>query len=299
MAGKRTYNRDANGRFASGGGGGGSKRGGAKPAAKAKPAKPAKAPPKTTTARGRARQAETKARQAVKSGGGSKATRSLLIAQRARDYYKATGTGTKRSRTRPAQQRPTSGIRRTGGLPTVKPASNIRRTTGPRRAALGGARNAVRAFNPTTPAGQAGQKIRQIRKRIENFRDNTKKIRPAVDKIRDAMKRMERSTARDIADAKKPGLTGEIARTMLSTASGRMRRRAQDIIRGRAARARAAAERGSKPAARALEIYGNQLAFTGAGKPSRSAKNAIRPGPRNTQPPKPKRKPRKPRKPKA
>jgi hypothetical protein len=36
----------------------------------------------------------------VKAGGGSKATRSLLTAQRARDFYKATGTGTKRSASR-------------------------------------------------------------------------------------------------------------------------------------------------------------------------------------------------------
>ena len=61
-------------------------------------AKGTKTTPKTTTARGRARAAETRARAAVKGGGGTKATRSLLIAQRARDFYKATGTGTKRSK---------------------------------------------------------------------------------------------------------------------------------------------------------------------------------------------------------
>jgi hypothetical protein len=79
----RTYKRDASGRFA-GSGGGGKKKGGG-------------STPKTTSARGRARSQEAAARQAVKAGGGTKATRSLLTAQRARDFYKATGTGTKRS----------------------------------------------------------------------------------------------------------------------------------------------------------------------------------------------------------
>jgi len=80
--------RDSRGRFAGGGGGGGKGGGGSKP--------------KTTTAKGRARTAEASARQAVKAGGGTKAARSLLTAQRARDYYKATGSGTKRSATKAA-----------------------------------------------------------------------------------------------------------------------------------------------------------------------------------------------------
>lgn len=64
------------------------------------------------------------------------------------------------------------------------------------------------------------------------------------------------------------------------------------MIRRRAARATAAAAKGSKPAARARVIYGQQLAFTGAGKPSK-ARNNLKPGPRNTKgAPKRKRKPR-------
>lgn len=87
--------RDSRGRFAGGGGGGGKGGGGSKP--------------KTTTAKGRARTAEASARQAVKAGGGTKATRSLLTAQRARDYYKATGSGTKRSAAKaPAAAAPAS-----------------------------------------------------------------------------------------------------------------------------------------------------------------------------------------------
>ena len=83
----RSYKRDRNGRFSGSGGGGGGRSGGGKA-------------PKTTSARGRAKSRETAARQAVKAGGGTKATKSLLTAQRARDFYKATGTGTKRSATR-------------------------------------------------------------------------------------------------------------------------------------------------------------------------------------------------------
>ena len=84
----RSYKRDKNGRFSGGGGKKASGGGGAKKT------------PKTTSARGRAKTRETAARAAVKAGGGTKATRSLLTAQRARDFYKATGTGTKRSATR-------------------------------------------------------------------------------------------------------------------------------------------------------------------------------------------------------
>jgi hypothetical protein len=74
--------RDSKGRFAGGGGGKGGKKGGA---------------PKTTSARGRAQAVERKASKELKAGGGNKAAKSKATAQRARDYYKATSTGTKRS----------------------------------------------------------------------------------------------------------------------------------------------------------------------------------------------------------
>lgn len=73
----------------------------AKPAA----AKP-KAPPKTTTARGRARTNATAARQKLKSGGGTKAAKSLATAKRAADFYKATNSGKKRSPNRSAGAAP-------------------------------------------------------------------------------------------------------------------------------------------------------------------------------------------------
>lgn len=78
--------RDSRGRFAGGGGGGGGGK-----------SRKSSGGPKTTSARGRAQTAERKASKALKSGGGNKAAKSRATAQRARDYYKATGTGTKRS----------------------------------------------------------------------------------------------------------------------------------------------------------------------------------------------------------
>lgn len=87
----RTYKRDSRGRFASGGGGSSGGRSSGK-----------RSTPKTTTARGRALQNQRRASDLVRAGrGGSgpskKAVRSAVTAMRARAYYAATGTGTKRS----------------------------------------------------------------------------------------------------------------------------------------------------------------------------------------------------------
>lgn len=274
-------------------------------AAKSKPSTPSKpkAPPKTTTARGRARTAETLARAAVRSGGGTRAARSLLTAQRARDYYKATGTGTKRSKVR-TRVGPASNIRRTGGLPRPIPASGIRRTTGPRRGPLAVKMNAVRAYKPATARGKAEQGLRQMRraesdigKVIGNLRSELQKGKSKrqnlLRKADQWQTKMERQTARDLANRSNPGVTGRIARIKLSVTPGQLQRAGADVIRRRAARATAAAARGSKPAARAREIYGQQLAGTGTGKPSRKAKSGIRPGPRNTKGTPPKRRKRK------
>lgn len=102
----RTYKRDSNGRFAGGGGGGGGGRSG-KASGKAK----------TTTARGRARSAEASARAKVKAGGGAKAARSLFTAQRARDFYKATGSGTKRSAAKGGAKAPAKGAAKAKAMP--------------------------------------------------------------------------------------------------------------------------------------------------------------------------------------
>lgn len=277
----RTYKRDSKGRFAGGGGGGGS-RGGSRSTPKPRTL------PKTTTAKGRARTLETRARSAVKAGGGAKAARSLAVAQRARDWYKATGGGTRRSVTKPR-----SGIRRTGGLPRPVAGNSIRRTTGPRRAPMAAKQNAIRTYQPATPRGLMDKGLRGISKGVRSIKSELPRVRQVRGQL-DAMKtRMARQSARDIAGRLKKGLDGELAGIMLQQQGGRLNRAGADVIRRRAARAAAAAARGSKPAARAREIYGQQLAFTGSGKPSRKAKSGIRPGPRNTTGTPPKRRKRK------
>jgi hypothetical protein len=128
----RTYKRDSSGRFAGGGGGGGGGgKGGGKKGGK-------KNGPKTTSARGRARSKEAAARQAVKAGGGSRAARSLLTAQRARDFYKATGTGTKRSPSKSS-----------GGSKPAKAAA------GPKRGSKGGISGGKQARKAMSSAEKA------------------------------------------------------------------------------------------------------------------------------------------------
>ncbi len=107
--------------------------------------------------------------------------------------------------------------------------------------------------------------------------------------------RLDRGAARDIANRLKPGIDGQLAGIALQHQGRRLNAGGQNVIRRRAARATAAAARGSKPAAKAREIYGAQLASTG-GKGRKVGRNSIQPGPSNTKG-KP-RKARKPRKPK-
>lgn len=263
------------------------RRGGAKPRPPSKP----KAPPKTTTARGRARTAETRARAAVKAGGGTRAARSLAVAQRARDWYKATGSGTKRSRARVLG--PASNIRRTGGLSRPATGNSIRRTTGPRRAPMAAKQNAIRSYTPATPQGLTDKGVRGMARGARKVREQMPKVRELKGRA-DALKTsLARQSARDIAGRLRKGIDGELSSIALQNQGGRLNRAGADVIRRRAARASAAAARGSKPAARAVSIYGQQLAFTGPGKPSRKAKSGIRPGPRNTKGTPPKRRKRK------
>lgn len=104
---------------------------------------------------------------------------------------------------------------------------------------------------------------------------------------------MARTQAQALGDRLKGGVDAEIASAVLKSLGGRLGR--QQIQR-RARRAARLAASGSKPAARALRLYDQQLAAMGPGKASRKASNNIKPGPRNANPerkPKRKRKPRK------
>jgi hypothetical protein len=237
----RSYKRDAKGRFA---GGSGSTR------------KPPGSLPKTTSARGRAKTRETAARAAVKAGGGTRAARSLATAQRARDFYKATGTGTKRSKTKPR-----SGIRATGRLPRAAARSAIKPTGGLVKRPANKIVASPRKAEPPSIKGKIA-KMRRVTSQITD--------------------RWARRTARDIADATGKGGKATAARIVLSVAPQKEIKAARSIIARRADRAAAAAARGSKPAARALGIYDRQLAPVlpkGKGK----GKNNLQPGPRNTK----------------
>lgn len=283
----RTYKRDSKGRFAGGGGGGSGT-----PKAKAAVARSA---PKTTTARGRARTAEASARAALRAGGGTRAARSLATAQRARDWYKATGGGTKRSKTRP-RMTPASNIRRTGGLTRPVAGNSIKRTTGPRRAPMAVKQNAIRSYQPKTPGGMMDKGVRGMIRGARKVQEQMPKIKGIKKQAGDIMNRIARSTARTMIESQQKGVLGDVARTIMRGESGKLQRAARQVIQRRASRAAAAAARGSKPAAKAMGIYDRQLAPVLPGKSGKKVSNAIKPGPRNANPPK--KKPRKPRTPK-
>lgn len=269
----RTYNRDSNGRFA---GGGGSSSGGA--------AKVGRSGPRGGKVGTRTEQRRAAREQAARTQQfSSKAT----TGSNARAAYKASSSAARL-------------LRRTGA------SNGIRPTTGPRRAPFAGRSNAIRTYNPATARGKHQLKQRQIRRATNdvlgaarNLLGNLRASRSERDALLNEttmlQRKLARRTARDIADRSKPGIKGRLAQLGLQGSSGQMIRNGKAVIRRRATRAARAAARGSKPAARASQIYDNQLANTGTGKPS-TAKSGIRPGPRNTTG-KPK-KPRKPRTPK-
>lgn len=149
--------------------------------------------------------------------------------------------------------------------------------------------NAVRSYKPQTPEGQAAQAVRRIQS-VAGKPDTSLKgrVRKVLDEHDKFTHKINLQHARQIANRSEPGLKGRLAGIYGRTSVGFMNRGARDIIQGRAERAAAAAARGSKPAARAQQIYANQLAFTGSGKAAKGSNN-IQPGRGNTRPPKPRR----------
>lgn len=175
-----------------------------------------------------------------------------------------------------------------GGAPKAGTSNAIRPTSGRslRRAPLGLKANAVRAFNPKSPRlqidqleRQADRAIRDLDREMKRFSDAVKSRRPKID----AMKRqLERQNARAMQQRLgKDPIDRMLAGVELGVSGTKAGAKA---IKRRMQRAAAAADRGSKPAARAREIYGNQMAYMGTGKP-KAARNNLRPGPRNTQGP--------------
>ena len=98
-------------------------------------------------------------------------------------------------------------------------------------------------------------------------------------KAEPSKRRIARMNARTIASRLESGIGGEISRAELAITGTKD---GLDVIRRRSERATNAAAKGSKPAARAREIYATQMAATGPGKPSKGA-NTIKPGPRSTK----------------
>jgi hypothetical protein len=185
-----------------------------------------------------------------------------------------------------------NGIRPTGTLPRPQPGNSIRPTG--RRAP----RNNVRPYRPATTDGKIGQLDRQIdstmkglARETQKLSETIKRVKPKADKL---SRRLQRMNAQSIQNRLS---TNNADRFVAGVELGAIGSRSgAKAIQRRMQRAADAASRGSKPAARAREIYGNQLAYMGPGKP-KAAKNNLRPGPRNKQgPPKRTRKPRKPRK---
>jgi hypothetical protein len=208
------------------------------------------------------------------------------------------GTISKAKRLKPSTA-PASNIRPTGGLQRIKPANAIKRTRSERRGPLVVKANAIRTFNPKTPGAQLGQLERKVERRIKDFdkeiKSTSKKFKEVKPEIQKAGNRLERMNAQAMQNRFSKNKTDQfLSKVEIGTIGTRA---GQKAIRRRMERASTAAERGSKPAARARQIYANQMAFMGSGK-VKAAKSNIRPGPRNTQP-QPKRKPRKPRKPKS
>lgn len=169
-------------------------------------------------------------------------------------------------------------------------ASNIRSLS---RGATGAPRalraNAVRAFDPKSPRLRSGQLGRQISREMKDAPPSAKdKLNTAMGRVDAITARMDRIGARDIANRNSPDIgkriISEVGRNAISNRKG------VKVIQRRGQRAADAAARGSKPAQRATEIYDNQLAYMGKGKP-KAAKSNLRPGPSNTQgPPKRRRK---------
>lgn len=152
---------------------------------------------------------------------------------------------------------------------------------------LGFKANAVRAYRPVTVEGRQRQLDRQIRTTAERMaselnamRNRLQRRKPQLDRMKARVERMgAKALERRLSSNK---LDRQLAAVELGVAGSRAGARA---IQRRMQRAADAAGRGSQPAARARVIYANQLAFTGAGKPSKGAKNNLRPGPSNTNPP--------------
>jgi len=197
--------------------------------------------------------------------------------------------GVIRAKRKPAT-RPSIEPPKTPALGPAVGANNIRRVgkskTGHPRALRA---NAVRSYRPQTPNGAAAHAVRQIQ-RVAGKPDTSLKgrVRKVLDEHDKFTQSMHRRQAKAIADRLTPGIDQRMASVYLKAGGSGLNRGGADVIKRRGERAAAAAARGSKPAAKAVKIYDEQLANTGRGKAT-AAKNNIQPGRGNSRPPKPRR----------
>jgi hypothetical protein len=147
-------------------------------------------------------------------------------------------------------------------------------------------RTRIKPYRPTTVKGRIKQIERQMDREMKGAVDATrqlsetiKKAQPGLDRAR---RRFERMNAQSIANRLSPNkIDRMIAGIELGTIGGRS---GAGAIQRRMERAAAVAARGSRAGAKARVIYGNQLAFMGAGKPAKGSNN-LKPGPNNKQGP--------------
>jgi len=323
----RTYHRDARGRFASGGGSSKPSRASG-PSSPAKPRQRGTPPPKRrglvpqrrAVAKAKANLKAADATTSARRRGGlkgavTKAKNRLFsdtITKRINGpaLKVATKLRPKQRTPKPPAQPPSNGIRPLSAKLHMQRQLSLT----PQQFLAQEERNARRSKKGQPPANKiirtpVTRKGRQakadyLRGRIAGIKGDIR------DEIRDALGPLKRikaagdaltrkwamRAARDMGIARGPkGVARDVARAVLQRSPQKELRAAEGIIRERAKRAAAAAARGSKPAARASEIYDRILAPVlpkGKGK----ARNNLRPGPNNTKgPPKRKRKPRKPK----
>ena len=141
--------------------------------------------------------------------------------------------------------------------------------------------NAIRAFDPKSPGLKQDQIIRQIKGVVRSTTPGLKdKLQNANSQLEQLKRKNARRKANDIVTrgSKDIGtrIMSEIGRKTSSNRPG------VRVIQDRAKRAAAAAAGGSKPAARAIKIYDEQLAYAGKGG-VKAGKNNLRPGPSNTK----------------
>lgn len=265
MAKARTYARDSRGRFASGSGSATAKASGGSRA------KGTMGPLSARTSLRRSREKLATNQTSAQRGAVTRASKKLAALR------------LEARRTMPARAK-AAGVM--GGKVQRRPipgrSINARNTITP-SGGLKAAKSNVRPYRPKSFEGQWNQTERRVDRSMKDMTDAANKAskarKDAISLNKTQNLQFARMQASAIADRRKKGVERDIAGAVLRSFGGRDGTR---LIQQRAARAAAAAARGSRAGAKALGIYDNQLAAMGPGK-SKRGKNNLVPGPRNKQ----------------